>query len=165
MIQEKHRQMNHAGIQTLLSLLRNTFWIVGVRRIVKNVISNCIICKRYNAKRYVVLEPPLPTDRIRTTAPFEVTGIDLTGSLFLKNNQKCWIVLFTCAVSRAVYLELTELLSTNSFLMALRRFRAGRGRARIIYTDNGTNFIGAANLLRHLNCQEIDEAPICYSIQ
>lgn len=165
MIQERHRHMNHAGTQTLMATLRNTYWITGVRNVVKNVVTKCIICKRYKVKNYTVPEPPLPADRIRTTAPFEITGIDLAGPLFLKNNQKCWIVLFTCAVYRAVHLELTESLSTHSFLMALRRFIARRGKTRIIYSDNGTNFVGAANLLRQIDWQEIEEATSMYQIQ
>ncbi|KAJ0177792.1 hypothetical protein K1T71_006665 [Dendrolimus kikuchii] len=157
--------MNHAGTQTLLADLRNNYWILGIRRLVKAIVSRCIICKRYKAKHYVVPEPPLPADRIKNTAPFEVTGIDLAGPLFLRSNQKCWIVLFTCAVYRAVHLELTESLSTNSFLMTLRRFIARRGRPRTIYTDNGTNFVGAANLLKELDWQTIEETTNIDRIQ
>ncbi|XP_059049504.1 uncharacterized protein LOC131844595 [Achroia grisella] len=165
MVEERHRKLNHAGTQTLLTDIRNSYWITGVRRLVKNVVSKCIICKRYKAKHYQVPEPPLPADRLKTAAPFEVTGIDLAGPLFLKSKEKCWIVLFTCAVYRAVHLELTESLSTNSFLMALRRFIARRGRVKIIYTDNGTNFLGAANLLNEINWKEVEETSNIYKIQ
>ncbi|XP_073962937.1 uncharacterized protein [Choristoneura fumiferana] len=99
--------------------------------------------------------PPLPLDRIKPAAAFEVTGIDLAGPLFLRSGGKVWIILFTCAVYRAVHLELTKSLSTEAFLMALRRFIARRGRVNTIYTDNGTNFHGADNLLKALNWEEI----------
>jgi hypothetical protein len=39
-------------------------------------------------------------------------------------------------------------LSTEAFLAALRRFTARRGKPKTIYSDNGTNIQGAANL-RH----------------
>ena len=53
-------------------------------------------------------------------------------------------MLFTCAVYRAVHLELILSLSTNSFLQGLRRFIARRGRPKIIYSDHGSNFVGRA---------------------
>ncbi|GBM67650.1 hypothetical protein AVEN_226020-1 [Araneus ventricosus] len=58
---------------------------------------------------------------------------------------------FTCAVYRAVHLELVSSLSTESFMQALRRFWARRGRGSTLYTDNGTNFVGAANALKSLD--------------
>ncbi|XP_035216658.1 uncharacterized protein LOC118190078 [Stegodyphus dumicola] len=94
---------------------------------------------------------PLPPDRVTDCAPFEIIGIDLAGPLFLKNGGKVWIALFTCAVYRAIHLELVNSLSTDAFLLALRRFVARRGRSRIIYSDNGTNCRGASNDLSKLN--------------
>ncbi|KFM67093.1 hypothetical protein X975_26725, partial [Stegodyphus mimosarum] len=48
-------------------------------------------------------------------------------------------------------------MSTNGFLLALRRFIARRGQSRIIYCDNGTNFVGASNVLRDLNWKQITD--------
>ncbi|GBO33339.1 hypothetical protein AVEN_95705-1 [Araneus ventricosus] len=98
---------------------------------------------------------PLPPDRVTDCAPFEIVGIDLAGPLFLKNEGKVWIVIFTCAVYRAIHLELVNSLSSDAFLLALRRFIARRGRPRTIYCDNGTNFRGASNDLSKLNWSKI----------
>ncbi|GFT21860.1 integrase catalytic domain-containing protein [Trichonephila clavipes] len=98
---------------------------------------------------------PLPPDRVNDCAIFEVVGIDLAGPLFLKTGEKVWITLFTCAVYRALHLELVNALSTDAFLLALRRFIARRGRPRIIYCDNGTNFRGAFNDLAKLDWHKI----------
>ncbi|GFY63835.1 putative RNA-directed DNA polymerase from transposon X-element [Trichonephila inaurata madagascariensis] len=84
-------------------------------------------------------------DRVRDALVLEVIGVDLAGLLYLKNGNKAWIVLFTCAVYRAVHLELIQSLSTDGFSLGLRRFIARRGRPMKIYSDNGTNFIGADN--------------------
>ncbi|GFU83510.1 integrase catalytic domain-containing protein [Trichonephila clavipes] len=51
---------------------------------------------------------PLPPDRVTDCAPFEIVGIDLAGPLFLKDGRKVWITLFTCAVYRAIHLELVN---------------------------------------------------------
>nr|XP_033320861.1 uncharacterized protein LOC117217400 [Megalopta genalis] len=53
-------------------------------------------------------------------------------------------------VTKAVHIELAVDLSTHSFLNSLRRFIARRGKCQSIYSDNGTNFIGARNELREL---------------
>ncbi|GBM76251.1 hypothetical protein AVEN_105431-1 [Araneus ventricosus] len=79
-----------------------------------------------------------------------MTGVDLAGPLFLRNGSKVWIVLFTCAVYRAVHLELLASLTSDSFLMAFRRFIARRGRPRTVYSDNGTNFRGGYDELSTL---------------
>ncbi|GFV37965.1 integrase catalytic domain-containing protein [Trichonephila clavipes] len=98
---------------------------------------------------------PLPPDRVTDCAIFEVVGMDLAGPLFLKTGEKVWITLFTCAVYRALHLELVSALSSDAFLRALRRFIARRGRPRIIHCDNGTNFRGAFNDLAKLDWHKI----------
>ncbi|GFW69019.1 integrase catalytic domain-containing protein [Trichonephila clavipes] len=100
---------------------------------------------------------PLPSDRVTDCAPFEIVGIDLAGPLFLKDGRKVWITLFTCAVYRAIHLELVNSLTSDAFLLALRCFIARRGRPRTIYCDNGTNFRGAFNDLSKLNWSKIVE--------
>ncbi|KAG8184114.1 hypothetical protein JTE90_008900 [Oedothorax gibbosus] len=59
-----------------------------------------------------VEEPSLPTNAVLVN-----TGIDLAGPLFLRSGEKVWIVLYTCAVFRAVHLELVTALSTESFML------------------------------------------------
>ncbi|GBM77995.1 hypothetical protein AVEN_131389-1 [Araneus ventricosus] len=83
-------------------------------------------CKRYKAKPLTIESCPLPEDRVSDTMAFEVRGVDLARPIFLRNGSKVWIVLFTCAVYRVVHLEFVASLTTDSFLMAFRRFIASR---------------------------------------
>ena len=81
---------------------------------------------------------------------FSVTGIDFAGPLFCADvhDEKFYICLFTCAVTRAVHLELCETLSTSDFILALRRFSSRRGLASVLYSDNAKTFKAAAVPLR-----------------
>ncbi|GBM08755.1 hypothetical protein AVEN_149072-1 [Araneus ventricosus] len=155
LIRTVHRKNCHAGIHMMQCLLRERYWIIRARKAIKNVLYNCVICKRFNVKSMSSEPTPLPPDRVTDCAPFEIVGIDLAGPLFLKNEGKVWIVLFTCAVYRAIHLELVNSLSSDAFLLALRRFIARRGRPRTIYCDNGTNFRGASNDLSKLKRSKI----------
>ena len=56
--------------------------------------------------------------------------------------------IFTCLAVRAVNLEISYTLDTDSFILALRRFIARRGQVKEIRSDNGTNFTGAERELR-----------------
>ena len=58
--------------------------------------------------------------------------------------------MFTCLTTRATHLELAGYLSTNSFILALKRFIVRRGQPKVMYSDNGSNFRGAEKELRDL---------------
>lgn len=155
LIEYTHKVMNHAGVQTTLGHLRERFWIPRGRRIIREVISKCVPCRRHSVKHATTEYSPLPADRIQRVAAFQVVGADLAGPVFLRGGTKAWIILFTCAVYRAVHLELVTSLSTDAFLQGLRRFIARRGRCSVIYTDQGTNFRGTARALQSLDWEAI----------
>ncbi|GFW94007.1 integrase catalytic domain-containing protein [Trichonephila clavipes] len=46
----KHVQLGHAGVQMLMYILRESYWILKGRKTIKEVIKTCIVCKRFNAK-------------------------------------------------------------------------------------------------------------------
>ena len=45
---------------------------------------------------------------------------------------------------KAVHLELVSDLTSQAFISALRRFTARCGKPSLIWSDNGTNFVGVA---------------------
>lgn len=126
---------------------------LGGRRIIPSVLSvlkECAICKRYTGKPLSINIPFLGVDRVRDTVVYVLTGIDFTGRLFLKNGEKTWVCLFTCAVYRTTHLELVSFLSTNSFLQTFRSFVSIRGHPSVLYRDNGIKVVGLENELKQL---------------
>ncbi|GFW11215.1 integrase catalytic domain-containing protein [Trichonephila clavipes] len=84
LIEYYHRQNCHAGTKILLGILRERFWIVRSRRVVRKIVRSCIRCKRYKCKSPNSEPVSLPGDRVNDAAVFEVVGVDLAGPLYVK---------------------------------------------------------------------------------
>jgi hypothetical protein len=94
----------------------------------------------------------LPKDRTEGNHAFQVVGVDYAGPLKYRKKSgkegKAYILLYTCSLTRALYLELTATMETREFLFTLKRLIARRGRPEKIYSDNGRTFVGAARWIR-----------------
>ncbi|GFX73513.1 integrase catalytic domain-containing protein [Trichonephila clavipes] len=156
-IRHFHRVNFHAGQELVLSLIRQQFWIPHGKSAVKKELRNCIDCFKLVAKPVSQMMGDLPIERINPCRAFENIGIDFAGLITTKcqhtrkeNNFKSYICLFICMCTKAVHLELVSSLSAAAFLSALRRFVSRRGYPSDIYSDNGTNFVGASAYLKDL---------------
>ncbi|XP_021964265.1 uncharacterized protein LOC110859612 [Folsomia candida] len=158
LIQYIHKTNCHGGSQFVLGKLRERYWIPGGRKTVGKVIRKCVTCKRYSGRSQVCDPAPLPQARVEEAqGTFQTTGVDLAGPIILKGGKKVWIVVYTCAVYRGVYLDIVDSLSSDDFLDSLEKFTWNVGRPSQIYSDNGTNLVGAQNLLKSLNWKKIEE--------
>lgn len=99
----------------------------------------------------------LPSARICEATPFDNTGVDFCGPFYIKEKKhrnrgriKVYVCVFICMSIKAIHLEVVSDLTSDGFLAALRRFVARRGLPTHIYSDNGTNFVGASNQLKEL---------------
>ena len=106
--------------------------------------------------------------------PFINTGVDYAGPLYHQTSsrrtsrlEKFYICIFVCFASKAVHIELALDLSSEAFLNALKRFIARRGKPQNIYSDNGTNFVGASRQLTELysllNAKESKDKLLTYA--
>jgi hypothetical protein len=147
-----HEKACHCGVQGLLGLLRERFCILKGRKTIRDILTKCVVCRRHGARHVSTIPAALPEPRVREAAVFETMGID---PLYLKDCRKVWVCLYTCAVYREVHLDLTSLLSTESFLQTFRRFVACRGQLAIIYSDNGTNVLSTDRDFCQLDWEKI----------
>ena len=151
-IMDCHKKLNHEGTEHVRNDLRLLYWIPRSRSTVRKVLNDCSLCKRRRIKPQPPLMASLPKDRLQVAAPFSKVGVDYFGPIMVKHfrkHEKRYGCLFTCLVTRAVHLEVAKSLETDSFINALRRFIARRGPPSDIYSDNGTNFVGADRELKH----------------
>ena len=134
-----HQRIKHSGIRDTLTTIRERFWLIRGRQAVKKVIRKCVVCHKAEGLPYGVTPPPdLPASRVSEEPPFTNVGLDFAGPLFVQNSPedqehfsensiKVYVLLFTCASTRAVHLELTPSLQVAAFLRAFRRYASRRG--------------------------------------
>ncbi|XP_055923722.1 uncharacterized protein LOC129954081 [Eupeodes corollae] len=156
LIRDIHIKYHHVGEQGLLSIVREQYWPVHVKPLIRRVIRRCILCARARPRFEHPQMGNLPEYRVMPSRPFTTVGTDFCGPFMVHSRRrgtaavKVYVAVFVCLVSKAVHLELVGDLTTSSFLGALRRFISRRGLCRTIYSDNATNYIGARNELRAL---------------
>lgn len=142
----EHLDLKHAGVPQMISGIRNQYWIIGVRKLARKVKNQCPRCVRFDSLPCQQPIAPLPKERCQKSDPFSVTGVDHAGPLYSADNpgKKHYICLFTCAVTRAIHLELVDDLSLAQFLLAFKRFVSRRRLPLTIVSDQAQTFKAAA---------------------
>ena len=151
-IQHYHHMSGHSGREYVLGLLRCKYWLIHANRSVRNVLSNCRGCRRRQGVPGEQKMADLPESRVVPgNPPFSYTGVDYFGPIYVKRGRievKRYGCIFTCLSIRAIHVEIAHTLDTNSFINALHRFIARRGKPIEIISDNGTNLVGANKEIR-----------------
>ena len=147
-VRDCHQATKHGGVKETLAHLRSSYWIVRGRNYIKKLIHRCAVCRRFDGRPLPSPNtPPLPEFRVNEVAPFTCTGIDFAGPLYLRTSEKVWICLFTCAVVRAVHLEIITDMTAQSFIRCFVRFVSRRGLPSLIVSDNAKTYKSAKGIL------------------
>eukprot|EP00102_Acyrthosiphon_pisum_P012037 XP_008181027.1 PREDICTED: uncharacterized protein LOC103308777 [Acyrthosiphon pisum] len=152
--QYEHRRLMHIGPQGLLSHISCNYWIIRGRIIARKTVRNCHQCFRATPKFISPFMAHLPRERVTYARPFARSGLDFCGPILIRSGRrkvsptKGYICVFVCMVTRAIHLELVSSLSTEDFLATLSRFMARRGQCTNLFSDNGSNFVGASRVLK-----------------
>ena len=149
---EHHQRVRHQGMGHTWTSIREKFRIIKDGAAVRKIIGKCVFCRKRNAARGEQFMAELPSARLQVDKPpLSSVGIDYFGPYFEKQYRsmvKRFGCIFTCMTTRAVHIEIAHSLSTDSFLKAFRRFVGRRGNVEQVYSDNGTNFVGAERILK-----------------
>ena len=160
LIMKAHCKVKHLGNSTTLTCLRKQgFWIPQGRSVVKRVLRSCTLCKRVNALPFKYPNPAdLPKERVNFVKPYEHTGIDYTGHVFVKFcNEviKMYLLIFTCLNIRSVHIELLPSMSCEDFLQAFIRFCNKYTIPKVVYSDNASVFIKGLGILSEFHTDNI----------
>lgn len=158
LIKHEHVMNLHTGSLSLLGILAQRYWIIGCRDKVRQVVHRCNTCFRLNAQANTLIMEVLPAERVTPARPFLNCGADYSGPINVKTSsrrgtraEKAYICVFICLATKAIYLKLASSLTTTAFLAALKRFVSRRGLCANMYSDCGTNFVGANREFQELN--------------
>lgn len=149
-IRQCHQDTLHGGHQLVLATLGSKYWIIRGRDTIRHIIRKCVICRRHKAKLAQQLMGSLPSTRVNIGRPFLNSGVDYAGPYqVLKckgrgaKSFKCYFAVFVCFSTKAVHLEYVTDLTSEAFVACYKRFTARRGIPAIMYSDCGSNFVGA----------------------
>ena len=157
MFHSKHLSLKHCGPSLLLCSISSKFHIVGARRLSRTVCSQCTTCRKISPRPDHQMMADLPAPRVNPTVAFTHTGMDFCGPFSIKMGYvrkptilKAYICIFVCMTFKAVHLEVVSNESTEAFLACFRRFAARRNCPTHLYSDGGSNFMGAKNQLSRI---------------
>lgn len=157
LIQATHLENLHIGPNGTLSVLRQRFWILNGRNVIRKQLQKCVRCFRVNPPETKLFMGDLPRCRVTQALPFERTGVDFAGPIWVRKGNprkpvycKAYVALFVCMVTKCIHIELVSNLTTDAFIAALHRFVARRGIPVHMYSDNATNFAGSSSELHEL---------------
>ena len=143
----------HSGMEHVLSMIRERFWIVKGRAAVKSTLSDCFSCRKRQAPVGEQKMANLPQDRVTPNKPlFTYVGVVCFGPFLVQRGRsqaKRYRVIFTCLTIRAIHIEVVHSLDTDSFVNCMCRFIARRGQPEQIRSDNGGNFVRGEKELRN----------------
>ena len=157
-------------VTTTLNIIIKVFTTCGLKY--KNVIpssnydphsslcsikSNCVTCRMFRAATIQPIMADLPVERLAYQShSFTNTGVDYFGPFYVtvrRTTEKMWGFLFTCLSTCAVHVEIVPSMDASSRVMGVERFVSHTGTPAIIWSDKGTNFVGAEKEL-HENIEK-----------
>ena len=164
-MERAHQAGGHRGRDATLARFRMRYWTPQGSKLARLVKMDCQLCKLRDAK---FLEQPmglLPEVRLKPAPAFNHVMLDLFGPYTVRGevqkrtSGKAYGVLFTDLAMRAVHIEAVFGYDTSNFLMALSRFASLRGWPEKIYSDPGSQLVGAERELKEA-WQRIDRESL-----
>jgi len=154
LMREAHVSGCHRGRDATLARFRSRYWTPHGSKIASSVKNACQLCKLREAQFLGQEMSELPKSRLQPAPAFTFVMIDLfgpfkiSGEVQKRTTGKGYGVVFTDLTMRAVHLEGVFGYDTDSFMLAFSRFVSVRGWPEKVYSDPGSQLVGAEKELR-----------------
>ena len=147
-----HAVLTHCGPTLLLANIGQRIYVPGAKRLAREICQGCFLCRRRSPRPLQQKMGQLPAPRVNKSLIFTHVGVDYAGPFWLKTGHprrpirvKGYLAVFVCLATKAVHLEVVSSKSTAAFVATLKRLISRRSSPSHLYSDNGSNFIGAKN--------------------
>ena len=130
--------------------------MIKARKFATEIDKRCKICLEKRKIMAAQVMGDLPSYRYEPSPAFTAVCMDLFGPVTIRDDcvkkgpriyKKVWGVVYTCAATRAVYLDVSIDYSTQAVLHTIRRLLAQKGDVRMIVSDPGSQLVGASKEL------------------
>ena len=146
----------HLGVSAVMAKVRAKYWIVGLRSLVKSIRFKCVKCRQLDKRVQEQVMGQIPKERLKPAPAWTYVSLDLFGPFEIRgetnkrSRSKGYGVLYNCLLSRAVHVDIATDYSTDTFLLAMRRFISLRGCPTKVWSDRGTQLVAANKELREI---------------
>ncbi|XP_004208090.2 uncharacterized protein LOC101235304 [Hydra vulgaris] len=144
-----HAQTHHGMVGLTMSMFREHYWTDTLRSQVKRIIYNYNWCKKFSCKPLLA-----PSTDNKSSYLFETVGLDFAGPIEYKVSKECYRksynVLYTCATSRAIHLDLLKTMENKYFRRSIIEMIARKRTPALIISDNAKTFFSTARWIRRL---------------
>ncbi|UYV65391.1 K02A2.6-like [Cordylochernes scorpioides] len=140
LLQRAHRDFNHPGISQMTRLIAAQYYWDGITNDIRTHVRTCSVCQ--------LVKPPkgpiygelgqLPP----AVLPYELVSLDTISGFAKYGNSQTFLHVVVDNATR-----------TGDLLMALERFI--KRRPSTIFSDNGTNFVGANNFFKQIDWERV----------
>jgi len=164
LVRHSHVTNLHTGVDATFTNLRQQYWILGARNIVRKTVFQCKRCflQRKSTSSQIMGELPVP--RVQASRCFQHTGLDYAGPISIKGSTgrtpvigKARFAVFVCLTTKALHIEAVTDLTTKAFIAAFQRFIARRSKPTDLYSDNGTTFHGSKRVLDEMRLLAMEQ--------
>ena len=150
-IRRLHFSSSHSGTYSLLSELRQYYYIPHVFSVVKRVIKSCKYCIRMNCRTINLNQSSYREFRSDPPEiPFRYIFIDHFGWYYVKiegKKQKVWILCITCLWSRAINLKICYDMTTKEFLRNMQLHILDHGTPQKVFSDSGVQLTSGGRVI------------------
>jgi hypothetical protein len=100
-IADAHNEINHAGVEHTLSIVRRKYFLTKGRRSVRKTLARCVKCRRRRAQPQPPIMASLPKEKLPFVRPFSTSGLDFFGpfnTVIGRRTENRYGLLITCVL-------------------------------------------------------------------
>ena len=150
-----HPDVQHRGLEAILSQMQNIAHIIGGRRLAKAITRACTRCRIMNKESIDVIMGPIQNVNLCIAPAFFASQVDIFGpfksysSVNKRASIKAWFLIFCCCTTGGVDTRVLEDYSADSFVLGFIRFASRFGYPKYVLPDPGSQLVKGCKSVKY----------------